>query len=394
MLPMSVRSVLLSVVVACFGCVPQASASGFTGWVPAGALSVPRGEATAARLADGRALVVGGQSIIGDNQSTATAELYDPATNAWTAVAPMTVPRLYAGAVTLRDGRVLVVGDSTIATDNAATTAELYDPRTNVWTPTGPLTTPRTRPGLALLADGRALVAGIGGRLSDSVGAPGAEIYDPATNRWTATGAMTTARQNPAVAALPDGRVLAAGGANAGSLASAEVYDPNADAWTAVAAMGTPRLQAGVSTLRDGRVLVSGGEQYHDPVAIDDGTLSSAEIFDASTGTWASAAPMVNRRGASAVMATLVDGRPVFVGGAWWRVQRLDPNGGFSSSGYLEPAADVYDPALGTWTETPSTIQRRDRHVAVPLLDGSLLVAGGTRDGQAERLMPVPTPPP
>ena len=54
------------------------------------------------------------------------------------------------------------------------------------------------------LRDGHVLITG-GGSVS-------AEIYDPASGEFTATGAMTTARWAPTATLLSDGRVLIAGG--------------------------------------------------------------------------------------------------------------------------------------------------------------------------------------
>src|SRR5690349_1406421 len=79
-----------------------ATASAERVWTQTGPLTAAREFPVAAPLADGRALFAGG--------GTATAESFDPASDAWTATAPMAHPRTGAAAVTLRDGRVLVAG--------------------------------------------------------------------------------------------------------------------------------------------------------------------------------------------------------------------------------------------------------------------------------------------
>jgi hypothetical protein len=75
--------------------------------------------ALVATLADGRVLVAGGQSPndygkSGFNQTETTnaAQLYDSATNAWSAAPPMPEPRSGGAAVTLADGSALIVGGS------------------------------------------------------------------------------------------------------------------------------------------------------------------------------------------------------------------------------------------------------------------------------------------
>ena len=52
---------------------------------------------------------------------------------------------------------------------------------------------------------------------------------------WTATGSMTTARNGHTATLLPSGNVLVAGGFNpaSGTLASAELYDPATGTWSA-----------------------------------------------------------------------------------------------------------------------------------------------------------------
>jgi len=382
--------VLLLFVLAFAALAPSASAAGFTHWQPAGALSQPRLSPMAALLQDGRVLVAGGQVTQGTADTLASTELYDPATNTWAPGAPMAEHRTDASTVVLRDGRVLVAGGYRSDLHRAIATAELYDPRTNTWAAAGSLIAPRARVGAVLLPDGRVLVAGVGNPALGAPAAPAAEIYDPATNAWTATGPMTTARTRPAVALLPGGRVLAAGGAQSGSLATAEVYDPASNAWTPAAAMAAPRERPGVATLPDGRVLVAGGEFLHAPLVVGDGSLSSAEVFDPATGTWAPAGPLARRRGEEAQLVTLTDGRPLFVAGGWSVVKYTDGRGSATSGGALEATSELYDPATGTWTDVPHLSGARQQHAVVVLPDGSVLVVGGTTDGTAERLIPAP----
>ena len=74
--------------------------------------------AVAATLADGRVLVAGGErdtcgvdGLCGETYvAIDSASLYDPATDAWTALPPMPEPRAGGAAVTLTDGSVLIVG--------------------------------------------------------------------------------------------------------------------------------------------------------------------------------------------------------------------------------------------------------------------------------------------
>jgi hypothetical protein len=94
---------------------------------------------------------------------------------------------------------------------------------------------------ITLLADGRVLVLG-GRTVGTSPGGPpeddvaSAEIYSPATGKFSATGSMSRPREGHTATLLPDGRVLVAGGntlqqvttsTNGDTSSTAELYDPS-----------------------------------------------------------------------------------------------------------------------------------------------------------------------
>ena len=107
-----------------------------------------------------------------------------------------------------------------------------------------------------LLPNGKVLVAGgyNGGALTS------AELYDPASGTWTATGSLNTARYDHTATLLPNGKVLVAGGISNGSdLTSAELYDPASGTWTATGSLNTARYEHTATLLPNGKVLVAGG---------------------------------------------------------------------------------------------------------------------------------------
>lgn len=187
-------------------------------WSVIGGLIEPLGSATL--LPSGEVLVLNGRSD--------TTQLYDPATGSWRAMAGMVANSDWYShtATLLPSGKVLVLGGP-FATQT--TSAEIYDPAMDAWTPTSAIATPHIDgPGVTLLPFGKVLVAG-GGRASPG-GIPmvidSADIYDPATVSWNTSGVMTAARMFFTATLLPSGAVLFAGGLNGrtGVYSSAEIY--------------------------------------------------------------------------------------------------------------------------------------------------------------------------
>ena len=83
-----------------------------------------------------------------------------------------------------------------------------------------------------LLGTGNVLVSGgTAGTASNPSTITSAILYNPATNSWTTTGSMNTARERQTMDVLASGQVLVAGGESftnhAGTpLSSAELYTP------------------------------------------------------------------------------------------------------------------------------------------------------------------------
>ena len=72
---------------------------------------------------------------------------------------------------------------------------------------------------------------------------------------------MTTARWDHTATLLPDGNVLICGGGGNGGvlLASAELYDPVSGIFSATGNLVTARFEHAAVVLRNGTVLVAGG---------------------------------------------------------------------------------------------------------------------------------------
>ena len=303
-------SLLAAIALASALLAPQAAlAAGFGSFGPTGQMGSARYGAAAAPLPDGRVLVAGGASGGGELSS---AEVFNPQTNTFSPVAnPMAQAREFPAAVSLPDGRVLIAGGFTGATETA--NAEVFLPASNSFSNAGigGMSSAREGPAAAPLPDGRVLVAG--GASGFFAFLSSAEVFNPQTNSFSSAGlgAMSSARFAAAAAALPDGRVLVAGGQENGSsiLSSAEVFNPQTNSFSAVGPMGSARFGPAAAPLPDGRVLVAGGTSGA-------GFLSSAEVFNPQTNSFSSAGigAMGSARFGPAA-APLPDGRVLVTGG-------------------------------------------------------------------------------
>ena len=95
-----------------------------------------------------------GKVLVVDGTTGGSAELYNPATNAWTAAAPPDGTRMSATGTLLAGGKVLVAGGYDPATGDRQD-AELYDAATDTWSPAGTLNLARHSARPALLANGK-----------------------------------------------------------------------------------------------------------------------------------------------------------------------------------------------------------------------------------------------
>lgn len=321
-------------------------------WAPAGALTTARVQHTATLLTSGQILAVGGAPATMFGAPIASAELYDPATPAWTPGGSLNTSRYYHIVVPLPNGKVLTATGASSGSFLAS--AELYYPTANTWSVTGSLATPRILATGTLLSTGKVLV--VGGSNSTGVQSSG-ELYDPAVGTWSPAASMASTRLNHTATLLPNGNVLVAGGqvGGGGVLSSAELYNPIANSWSPAGSMAAPRYQMTATLLANGQVLVAGGSG-------SSGNVSTVELYDPATNTWHVAASLATAR--SYHTASLLPSGKVLVAGG---------SGALGTLGSVE----IYDPVANTWTAAANLTLARQWAVASVLPNGQVLVATG-----------------
>ncbi|MBK7580363.1 MAG: hypothetical protein IPI67_09185 [Myxococcales bacterium] len=229
--------------------------SGTGTWSATGSLLAGRYIHSSSRLASGKVLLSGGYGNSGYQQS---AEIFDPSTNNWTSAGSMTGGRYMHSMTLLSNGKVLAAGGYP-----STGTADLYDPGTNSWNAAAAMIGSRyEHMGTALASGTKVLVAGGYGNNYLNT----AEVYDVATNSWSATGNMAFSRESPFGATLANGKALIAGGYTCSGFCdyaiSSEVYDPATNSWSATGNMKDAHYYTDPEAilLSTGEVLACGGE--------------------------------------------------------------------------------------------------------------------------------------
>ncbi|MGC1676621.1 MAG: hypothetical protein WA740_03725 [Candidatus Binataceae bacterium] len=348
-----------------------------------GAAPVGSRSASGAPGHTGWVLIAGGQG--GGKLALGRAELFDPIQKNFVATGAMHWPRAHFVAADLTAGQTLVAGGED-AQGHPIASAELYDPIAGKFSSTGAMTVARAGhtatavSGCECPADGKILIAG-GSSTDAAAPLASAELYDPATGSFAATGAMNQARAWQTASLIGSGTmagdILIAGGvgAKAAALASAEIYDPRTGVFTTTAPMSTARVNQ-TSTWLDpsivtgefaGDILVAGGSTA-------DGVSDTAEVFDPAGATFVPAGTMTAAR----VFQTAVlmpNGKVLIAGGQ-----------GLSDA--LLASAEIFDPVKETFTATSRMRSVHVGGVASILPDASVLIAGG-RSSNAEVYNPA-----
>jgi hypothetical protein len=221
---------------------------------------------------------------------------------------------------------------------------------------TGQMIAARFDHAAVLLSGGRVLI--VGGIERNGVMQPSAEVFDPVTARFTATG-KPQAQHGWGVTAtlLQNGKVLVAGGSTGCDspcyTASAELYDPAAGNFVSTGKLTVPRAEARAVLLRNGEVLFVGGTAVEESKPV-----LTAELYNPSTGTFTAIG--ATHLSDATQMILLKDGRVLVVGSS---------------------QTDLYDPSTRRFTTTGAMTVPRSKFGGALLPDGRVLIAGGQAGG-------------
>src|SRR6266496_5241233 len=311
----------------------------------------------------------------------------------------------------------------------------LWNPSTNTNTPATHAGANIFCSGFAFLPDGQLLVAG--GHINNYVGLPNAYTYNPLNDTWTRLPDMNNGRWYPTSTTLPNGDVLAISGtitsgnynvepqvwqtaaASWRDLTSAHLalpfypfmfVAPNGKVFYAGPSQATRYLNvSGTGTWNlvannnfgtrnwssavmydDGKVLLTGGSPcapYSSSTTCTELPTATVETINlnSSTPAWKYTGLMVTG-GRKLHNATLLADGKVFVTGGSRGSE--DPNTQPKNPAY---ESELWDPAIGTWTQMASLTTIRTYHsIALLLPDASVLSAGGDFGGASAEIYSPP----
>src|SRR5262252_4989685 len=301
----------------------------------------------------------------------------------WTTTGTMISARQDHTAIRLSTGKVLVANGRTSPTSTTGLlTAELFDPATSTWAATGSMATGLGRWSATATqlntssnttTSGKVLVSGgINGTASVNT----AQLYSVTAGTWTAAANLNAARHLHTATLMPNGNVLAAGGMNGTSvLNTAAIYNPasGTGTWTAVATTMASARRSHTATL-----LASSNSSFNNKVLIVGGnsggttSLTSVQLFDTSALTWSTTTALPSAREGQTATA-LANGNVLVTGGK-------------SGTATLATTLLFTIPSSGTaatWPSAGTMTSMRSAHTATLLAtgvlnNGSLLVAGGS----------------
>lgn len=254
-----------------------------------------------------------------DFKSLNLSEVYDPASDRWSQLAPMPTQRSGASAVTLGDA-IYVLGGGFKKPDGRfkfLTTVEAYYPKDDRWEVKPSLLQPHDYPACTVLADKIYIIGGHhpdateGGPQTDP-GFSFTERWDGRSDTWESVDPLPTPRF-AASAVTVHKQLWVLGGVAAAAKGFheydlIEVYDPEKSTWSQNA-IRLPYSSAGQGAVVFGDALyVFGG--FREGIGIG----KQGEVLSLKNKTWSSLPPMPFDR---AAMGIVILGKTIYLIGGW-----------------------------------------------------------------------------
>lgn len=260
---------------------------------------------TVTNLPDGKILVVGGYDQ--NLNPIYECELYDVASNSWSIVGSIAIPRMFHLSV-LSNGKVMIVGGAQpIISGNqvdppyqSINSCELYDVVTQTWSTTSSMNHRRTQHALAILPSGKVLtVGGIGGNTQNDLSLNSIEIFDPNTSSWTLSSlTMSETKAEPNIILATNNIFILGGvinrvwGYDGDSISNViEKFDYTANPNT-ISTMTTMPQKLVYSSISEynGNIIISGG--------ITENTIVTNQIYkyNVAGNSWTSIGQMLKSR--------------------------------------------------------------------------------------------------
>jgi N-acetylneuraminic acid mutarotase len=255
---------------------------------------------------------------------------YDPAADHWTKKNPMALPSHHV-AFTEFHGKIYAFGGFVYPTSGPAAWVPInnaweYDPAADAWKALAPMPSKRGSPVAAAVGNKIYVIGGVtllpgATETALSFNVPQASLgtveeYDPESNSWRERSPMPTPRNHAAIGVV-NGKIYVIGGrvgaafiALASDTSVVEEYDPATDKWSAPRArMPSTRSALGYAVI-NGHIYVAGGE-FQDTHMM--ATFRAVEAYDPASNSWSVMPPMpVSRHG---LAAGAIGNRLILVGG-------------------------------------------------------------------------------
>jgi hypothetical protein len=381
-------------------------------FTPTGDMNVARRLTTGTLLDNGMVLIAGGANT---DLVLGSAELYNPASGTFTLTGNLNTERGYYAARLLNTGMVLIAGGETFSGSSvvALASVELYDPAHGTFTAIGNMNAARVDPTATLLNNGTVLFTG-GWTISGTAQVPlsSAEVYDPVAAAFAMTGSLNSVRATQTATLLPNGTVLVVGGLDAdGSVASAEYYEPGTltpPGLTSITVSAAPATTPATPTISPGTyqrfiaagTFAGGNQQLHavtwsssDPGTVQISNDAQNPGAAVAVGSPATVEPITLTASAGTISgAATLNVRPTgFVTTGSMKVAREDFTATVLNNGMVlvadgdgsgaPAAAELYNPATGTFSVTGTPLFPRFFGTATLLENGMVLIAGGSFAG-------------